>query len=134
MQQINNQFFSIENLAYTGIKLTPYLIVTGFAGYYSLGVAYAYGIMAAIDRVAIHMFKHFFGYAGIGAFMPTFQWYSAWGVRISAAAIAGLLYNLIAKIVSAVIDLFPRVNVSDKAQSPQPSLNRPFSKLMTLRI
>lgn len=58
---------------------TPRVIVAAIAGYYSLGIAYEMGIMAAIDQVAISVLKDSVGYAGLGAVMPTFQWYSAWG-------------------------------------------------------
>lgn len=81
------------------LRWTPRTIIAGFAGYYSLGMAYDRGLMAAIDRVAIQVFRHFLGYAGMGAIMPTFQWYSAWGVRIVAALAAGLLYDLTERMV-----------------------------------
>lgn len=83
------------------LRWTPRALIAGVAGYYSLGVAYDKGVMAAIDRVAIRAFRHFWGYAGIGAFMPTFQWYSAWGVRIISALAAGILYDLAERIVLA---------------------------------
>ena len=83
------------------LRWTPRALFAGVAGYYSLGVAYDKGVMAAIDRVAIKVFRHFWGYAGIGAFMPTFQWYSAWGVRIICALAAGILYDLAERIVLA---------------------------------
>ena len=81
------------------LRWTPRAIIAGIAGYYSLGVAYEKGVMAAIDRVAIRVFHHFFGYAGIGAFMPTFQWYAAWSVRIFSALAAGLLYDVAERII-----------------------------------
>lgn len=76
------------------IKWTPRAIVAGVAGYYSLGIAYEKGIMAAIDRAAIYILRRTVGYAGIGALMPTFQWYSAWAVRVVAALSAGIVYDL----------------------------------------
>ena len=77
---------------------TPRILVAGVAGYYGLGVAYEVGIMAAIDRVAISILRDSVGYAGIGAAMPTFQWYSAWAVRSVAAAGAGLIYDLLERL------------------------------------
>lgn len=77
---------------------TPRIIVAGFAGYYSLGIAYDVGIMAAIDRLAISILRDSIGYAGIGAAMPTFQWYSAWAVRTVAAGGAGLIYDLLERL------------------------------------
>ncbi len=79
------------------IKWTPRVIAVGIGGYYGLGIAYELGIMALIDKVAIQIIGHFFGYAGIGALMPTVQWYSAWGVRIVIGLGAGFLYDLAEK-------------------------------------
>lgn len=67
---------------------TPQLVIGAFAGYYSVGYAYDKGVMAVIDRVAIRILKPKVGYVGLGVVMPTVQWYAAWGVRVSAAAIA----------------------------------------------
>lgn len=67
---------------------TPQLIVGGFVGYYSLGFAYEKGVMAGIDQIAIKILKPKVGYVGLGAVMPTVQWYAAWGVRVTSAAIA----------------------------------------------
>jgi hypothetical protein len=77
------------------ITWTPRILVASFAGYYSLGIAYEAGIMRAIDKLAIAIMKNSMGYAGIGAAMPTFQWYSAWAVRTVSAAGAGLIYDLL---------------------------------------
>lgn len=97
---------SIENLPNNWVskaaKLPPRILIAGFTGYYSLGLAYYYEIMAAIDKIAIRIIKHFFGYAGIGAIMPTFQWYAAWGVRITAAGGATYLYHVVERIILAV--------------------------------
>jgi hypothetical protein len=84
------------------LKWTPRAIVAGLAGYYCLGFAYEIGLMARIDALAIRILRSSLGYVGVGAFMPTFQWYSAWGVRIVAALGAGLLYDLSEKVVRAV--------------------------------
>ncbi len=81
------------------MKWTPRVLVAAIAGYYSLGIAYDLGIMASIDRVAINILKDWVGYAGLGATMPTFQWYSAWAVRTVAAAGAGLIYDLSERLV-----------------------------------
>lgn len=80
-------------------RWAPRAIVAGFVGYYSLGFAYERGVMAAIDRVAIPILLQTLGYAGIGAFMPTFQWYSALTVRLIAALAAGILYDLAERVV-----------------------------------
>jgi hypothetical protein len=96
------------------LKWTPRTIVAGFAGYYSLGVAYEMGVMAAIDRIAIRILRHFMGYAGIGAFMPTFQWYSAWSVRIVSALGAGLLYDLTERIIRLAMTCFSSRSVESK--------------------
>ena len=77
------------------IKWTPRAIAVAIGGYYGLGIAYEWGLMALIDRVAILVIKHYFGYAGLGALMPTAQWYSAWAVRVVVGLTAGLLYDLI---------------------------------------
>ncbi|HSX11182.1 MAG TPA: hypothetical protein VLF94_05660 [Chlamydiales bacterium] len=76
-------------------KWTPRAIVVLIGGYYGLGIAYSCGLMALIDKIAMAIFGHVMGYAGIGAFMPTFQWYSAWSVRVAIAVVAGLIYDLI---------------------------------------
>ena len=76
------------------IKWTPRAIAVAVGGYYGLGIAYELGLMALIDKIAIQIIGHFLGYAGIGALMPTVQWYSAWGVRIGIGLGAGLLYDL----------------------------------------
>lgn len=81
------------------LKWTPRVLVAALAGYYCLGVAYSWGVMAAIDRVAISALRSTVGYAGVGAAMPTFQWYSAWGVRSVVALGAGVLYDLTERIV-----------------------------------
>jgi hypothetical protein len=90
------------------LKWTPRTIVAGLAGYYSLGLAYDQGLMASIDRIAIRILRHFMGYVGIGGFMPTFQWYSAWGLRMLAAIGAGLLYDLAERIICASYQIFFR--------------------------
>jgi len=73
---------------------TPRAIAIGMGAYYGLGVAYEMGLMAAIDQIAIGILKKSVGYAGIGAFMPTVQWYSSLTVRIGMAAMAGLAYDV----------------------------------------
>ncbi len=99
------------------VKWTPRAIVMLTAGYYGLGIAYELGLMAAIDQVAMQILKHLFGYVGIGAMMPTVQWYSAWGVRIALAIAAGLLYDLAERLAQYVYTL-----VCEKpAHTPSPS-------------
>ena len=81
------------------VTWTPRLVVGASVGYYSLGVAYDLGVMAAVDKVAIYILKNTTGYLGVGAMMPTIQWYSAWAVRSVAALAGSLLYDLGEKIV-----------------------------------
>lgn len=76
----------------------PRVIVAAVAGYYSLGIAYATGLMASIDSVAIPILVDSVGYAGLGAVMPTFQWYSAWTVRTIAALGAGIIYDVVERL------------------------------------
>lgn len=97
------------------LKWTPRVIVGTLAGYYSLGVAYEWGFMAKIDRIAINFLVPHVGYAGLGAIMPTFQWYAAWSVRITAAIAAGILYDLSERIFLYVMSLL--FDKSDSAQS-----------------
>ena len=81
-------------------RWTPRAFVACIGGYYSLGVAYEYGIMASIDKIAIPIIKNHVGYIGLGAAMPTFQWYSAWAVRVSAAVTSSFLYDLTLRILN----------------------------------
>lgn len=107
-------------LLHFALKWTPRMIVVGLAGYYSLGFAYDQGIMAAIDRQAIRILRHSMGYVGVGAFMPTFQWYSAWGVRITAAMGAALIYDLVEKITRSIFALFPAHFAEEAPLTPVP--------------
>ena len=119
--------FDSQEYLYFAIKWTPRAIVAGLAAYYSLGIAYERGYMAAIDRVAIRTLRHWMGYAGIGAFMPTFQWYSAWSVRMVAALSAGVLYDMIEKVVRAVFARFSLSIPSEEILIPAPLYRSPFS-------
>ena len=92
------------------LKWPPRVCIAAVGGYYSLGVAYEYGIMAAIDKLAIRFLKHWVGSTGIGALMPTAQWYAAWGVRGIAALGAGKLYDLAERIVLAAVKVLKRVS------------------------
>jgi len=76
------------------LKWTPRIIAVGIGGYYGLGLAYELGIMATIDKIAIVIFKSIVGRAGIGVFMPTFQWYSAVFIRGAAAICSGIIYEI----------------------------------------
>lgn len=104
---------------------TPRTFVGALAGYYSLGIAYEKGVMAAIDRVAIRVLKNSVGYAGIGKFMPSVQWYAAWGVRITATLGATILYDLTERIVYAVARfIFSKKQSNLPLKSPlNPSIN-----------
>lgn len=88
------------------LKWTPRAIAAGIGGYYALGIAYHFGLMAAIDKIAIAIIREFAGYAGVGALMPTFQWYAAWGVRILAASGAGFLYDRIERVALCCYNKF----------------------------
>lgn len=90
--------FSVEAIGTFLLTWTPRALAAGIGGYYSLGLAYEYGVMASIDQVAIMIIKEWTGTVGIGAMMPTFQWYSAMGVRLVAAAMCGVIYDLIERI------------------------------------
>ena len=83
----------------TLLKWTPRAIAVAFGAYYGLGIAYDLGLMAILDRFAIHILKQTVGYAGLGALMPTFQWYMAISVRCFFGLIAGLSYDLIARAI-----------------------------------
>lgn len=76
------------------IKWTPRAAAVAIGGYYGLGIAYEWGLMASIDQFAIQVIKHFAGYAGVGALMPTAQWYAALGVRVTIGIVAGVIYDL----------------------------------------
>lgn len=84
------------------VKWTPRAIAATVGGYYGLGIAYELGLMALIDQVAIQILKNIFGYAGIGALMPTVQWYTASGVQVIIALGSGLLYDLAEKCAKCV--------------------------------
>lgn len=85
----------------------PRTIAITIGGYYGLGIAYEMGLMALIDQFAIQVLKNIGGYAGIGALMPTVQWYSAWAARISIGIAAGILYDLAERIVVRIYFLIP---------------------------
>ena len=114
----------IHDLYQFALRWTPRAIVAGIAGYYSLGIAYDKGVMSQLDRIAIKVFKHTVGYSGLGAFMPTFQWYAAWGVRITAAIVAGILYDLIERIVFFVYLKLYKIPPDQIPLHPAP-INRP---------
>lgn len=80
------------------LEWAPRTIAAAAGGFYSLGVAYEYGWMAEIDKVAIRVFKARLGSVGMGAIMPTFQWYAAWGIRLTAGFATGILYDIILRI------------------------------------
>ena len=56
-------------------KWTPKAIAVAVGRYYSLGIAYDFGLMALIDKISIEVIKHFARYVGLSAFMPTIQWH-----------------------------------------------------------
>lgn len=100
---------------------TPRAIAVGVGGYYGLGLAYSSGLMAAIDKLAIPIIQHQLGYIGLGAIMPTFQWYAAWSARITFGALFALLYNIIERIILAIAERLGW-GMGERA-SPPPSLH-----------
>jgi hypothetical protein len=76
------------------LKWTPRAIAATVGGYYGLGIAYELGLMALIDQVAIQILKNIVGYAGIGALMPTVQWYTASAMQVIIGIGSGFLYDL----------------------------------------
>lgn len=109
-------------MAHFFFKWTPRVLVAAISGYYCLGYAYEKGLMAAIDKVAISILKSSVGYAGLGAMMPTFQWYSAWGVRMTCATAAGVTYDLTERLTLCIYHRFKRRNDSDSKSYLLPSL------------
>lgn len=121
--ELNNSFFFLENTTAQIIaKWSARAVVACLAGYYSLGYAYHSGLMAKIDQYAIQFFLHFFGYAGLGAFMPTFQWYSAWTVRITSGILAAAVWDISIKIAYYISTKIS--NVMNRI-SPAPQINPP---------
>jgi hypothetical protein len=104
----------------SAIKWTPRVIVAGFAGYYSLGYAYEMGFMHQIDLLAIAVIKRQAGgRVAIGALMPIFQPYAAWGVRLVAAGVASLTYSLVEYTVLRIyLAIYPKSG--DVLPSPPP--------------
>jgi hypothetical protein len=94
--------FNTEETKQILFKWTPRAIVIGVGAYYGLGIAYEIGLMAAIDKIAIGILKKSVGYAGIGALMPTVQWYSSLAVRFGMAAVASLSYDLSLRTASFI--------------------------------
>lgn len=94
--------FNAEETKQFLFKWTPRAIVIGIGAYYGLGIAYETGLMAAIDKIAIGILKKSVGYAGIGALMPTVQWYSSLAVRFGMAAVASLSYDLSLRMANFV--------------------------------
>lgn len=111
---LDNFTIPVADLA---LKWTPRIIVASAAGYFSLGVAYKIGAMAHIDRIVIRILFPQVGYMGLGALMPTVQWYSAWSVRFVVGTAAALIYDLCERITLFVYRYFvPKENpVSDSA-------------------
>lgn len=85
------------------MRWTPRALVVAVGGYYGLGLAYELGLMALIDQVAIQILKQTVGYAGIGAAMPTVQWYSAWAARIVIGLGSGIIYDFAERAFCCVL-------------------------------
>lgn len=99
--------FDFKEFAFKAARFTPRLLIAGVTAYYILGYAYTEGWMAAIDKIAMKIMQHYkMGYSAIGALMPTIQWYAAWGVRITAGALAGLAYDLMERIIICSVPFF----------------------------
>lgn len=90
----------------------PRAIAVAVGGYYGLGLAYEWGLMALIDRAAIPLIKHVGGYAAVGAAMPTFQWYSAWAVRFAFGLLTAGLYDLSGRAAKSVSTRFSSICLS----------------------
>jgi len=112
--------FMFDHAITLALRWTPRAIMAGLGGYYSLGIAYDHGVMAALDRVAIALFRRTMGHVGMGAFMPTFQWYSAWGVRFIAAIGAGILYDLAERTVFAAAYCLRNRALQERPLTPAP--------------
>ncbi len=102
----NCSFPSFNIFSNFAFRWTPRIVVSTVAGYYSLGVAYERGVMALIDRVAIQILLPRVGYLGLGAVMPTVQWYAAWAVRIAVTIAVALLYDLCERMLIAAYRRF----------------------------
>ena len=101
--QLNSDFF------YNLVANWGFVTVGSFVGgLYGLGFCYKLGVMARIDQIAMPILINWFGYAGLGAIMPTFQWYSAAAVRFCCAAVAGAVCLLIQKIACYLWGVFLR--------------------------
>ncbi len=103
------------------IKWTPRVIVTvaiGCCGYYSLGWAYQVGLMARIDQIAIRILLPQVGYIGLGAMMPTVQWYSAWSVRAVVVVSITFIYGQCEKVSIAAYRYFQSKNAPIAAPDP----------------
>ena len=83
-------------------KWAPRLIAATVFGYYGLGYAYEFGLMHRIDLIAMAVLKHFSGRAGMGTFMPIFQPYAAYGVRITSGFCGACMIDLFEKLVVSV--------------------------------
>lgn len=101
MAAISSQRSNGEEIVTFALKWTPRAIAVAIGGYYGLGMAYEFGLLALVDQLAIQAIKHLAGYAGVGALMPTVQWYSAWGLRIVLGLVTGLVYDFIETKVKA---------------------------------
>ncbi|EKE07902.1 MAG: hypothetical protein ACD_17C00467G0002 [uncultured bacterium] len=91
------------------IQWTPRAIAVSLGAYYGLGMAYDFGLMAIVDQVAIRVIKHFSGYIGVGALMPTVQWYAAWTARILFAVGAGIVYECAERFVCCLASKMQKV-------------------------
>jgi len=117
------QSYDPQNWIQFTCKLTMRAIVGGLAGFYSLGFCYEQGIMAKIDDIAISLMLPSVGYAGLGAFMPTFQWYAAWGVRITAAFLATIVYDIAERVFIAAFQYlfgFNPIDPPSEVESAKP--------------
>lgn len=98
------------------VKWTPRAVAVAVGGYYGLGIiGYDLGLLAIIDKIAIQILKHLVGYAGVGAYMPTVQWYAAWGIRVTIGLGAGFIYDVCEK---AVLSCYRRASLlSDRCHA-----------------
>ena len=97
---------------YSAVKQKGFVGVGAFVGgYYGLGALYDLEIMDSVTivvrKIARSVLKYWrVGYAGMGAAMPWIDWYTAVGVRLFCAFIAGTICLIIQKIFICSLSLF----------------------------
>lgn len=111
-------YTSASQYFYVGFHIGRRTLVAGAAGYYVLGFAYQTGLMAKVDRLVLDAFFPSVGYFGVGLVMPEVQRRSSLIVRVSAACLAGVLYDILERIFFAVFRFFDFL-LKDKQKKPE---------------